>query len=256
MLKLFSFLIYCFVLLILFNKEAQANDNKIVVFAAASLTNALTDIANRYEIDFGVKIQTSFASSATLAKQIARGAPADLFISADQTWTQYLVDKHRIQPQSIKHLLSNALVLISPKNRPFRVNMMPNFPFEHAFSGRLCTGEVNAVPAGIYAKQALNYLGWWSLVQSRMVGNQNVRSTLALVARGECGAGIVYKTDAAISNQVMVIGTFPQQSHAPIIYPLALVNSASMKANHFYAYLQKPVAKQIFQHYGFISMME
>lgn len=256
MLKSISFFL-CFVIFtVLLSAQVQASEDKIVVFAAASLTNALTDIAKRYEHDHATKIKTSFASSATLAKQIARGAPASLFIAADQTWTQYLVDQHRITSQSTKNLLTNDLVLIAPKQHPFNVNMASNFPFAQAFSGKLCTGEVNSVPAGIYAKQALDHFGWWPLVQSRMVGTQNVRSTLALVARGECGAGIVYKTDAAISNKVTVVATFPKESHAPIIYPLALVNGAAAKTKHFYDYLQSHAAKQIFQHYGFISLNE
>jgi len=229
---------------------AQAGQ-KITVFAAASLTNAITEIAESYENEKGVNIQTSFAASSTLAKQIEKGAPADIFMSADGKWMSYLQDKRLIADGSLTNLLGNNLVLIAPKGKTFKVEMDKSFNFAGAFSGRVCTGETDSVPVGIYAKQSLKNLNWWDAIKMRLVGTQDVRAALVFVERGECEAGIVYETDAKISGKVQTIASFPDASHEPITYPLALVKGANAEAAGFYDYLKSDKAKAIFIKYGF-----
>lgn len=226
-------------------------EQKITVFAAASLTNAITEIAAAYEKGKTVKIQTSFASSSTLAKQIEKGAPADIFISADTKWMDYLQDKLAIDAASRTDLLTNHLVLIAPKGKTFKVEMNKGFNFAGAFSGRLCTGETESVPAGIYARQSLKHLNWWDSIKMRLVGTQDVRAALVFVERGECEAGVVYETDAMVSSKVDTVAKFPDNSHDPIIYPLALTKGASVQAQDFYQYMKSESAKTIFIKYGF-----
>ncbi len=239
-------------LLMLISTVSNAQD-KVTIFAAASLTNAITDIAAQYEKEQSVQIQTSFASSSTLAKQIEKGAPADIFISADTKWMSYLQDKNLLKADSKVNLLGNQLVLIAPKNRAFKVDMDKNFNIAAAFSGKLCTGQLDSVPAGIYAKQSLTSLNWWDAIKMRIVGTQDVRAALIFVERGECDAGIVYATDAKVSNKVEVLSVFPETSHDLIVYPLALVKTANAAATGFYDYLKSEKAKVIFNKYGFTT---
>ncbi len=229
---------------------ANAED-KVTVFAAASLTNALSEVSAQYEKTNATKIVHSFAASSTLAKQIEAGAPADIFMSADAKWMNYLGDKKLIDPASRRDLLGNKLVLIAPKGKVFAVKFDKGFDFAKAFDGRLCTGDIDSVPAGIYAKQSLTFLNWWDGVKTRIVGAQDVRGALAFVERGECAAGIVYETDAKISGKVEIVGTFPEDSHLPIVYPLAFVAGAKNMNRDYYDYLQKPEALAIFSRYGF-----
>ena len=231
-------------------------DEKVTVFAAASLTNALTDISalyekGHYEKEKDTKIVHSFAASSTLAKQIENGAPADIFISADTKWINYLQDKKLINTASRKEFLSNKLVLIAPKGRGFNVKFDKSFDFSKSFDGRLCTGDIDSVPAGIYAKDSLIYLNWWNDIKTRIVGTQDVRGALAFVERGECAAGIVYDTDAKISNKVEIVTTFPEESHKPIVYPMAFVVNAKNVNNDYFSYLQSSNALDIFKKYGF-----
>ena len=239
-------------ILMLMSTMSNAQD-KVTIFAAASLTNAITDIAAQYEKEQAVQIQTSFASSSTLAKQIEKGAPADIFISADTKWMSYLQDKTLLKVDSKVNLLGNQLVLIAPKNKTFKVEMDKSFNIAGAFSGKLCTGELESVPVGIYAKQSLKNLNWWDAVKMRIVGTQDVRAALVFVERGECDAGIVYATDAKVSNKVEVLSAFPDASHDLIVYPLALVKTASPAATGFYDYLKSEKAKAIFIKYGFTT---
>ena len=226
-------------------------EDKITVYAAASLTNALGEISAQYEKEKAVKIVQSYASSSTLAKQIENGAPVDIFISADTKWMDYLQDKKHIDTASRANLVSNKLVLIAPKDRAFSVQFDKTFDFAKAFDGRLCTGEVESVPAGIYAKQSLTSLNWWDGIKSRIVGTQDVRGALAFVERGECAAGIVYVTDALVSGKVAQIGSFPEDSHKPIVYPIALVKNEKNAGKEFLEYLQSPAASTVFSKYGF-----
>jgi len=233
------------------NSTCYADEKKITVFAAASLTEAVTQVAADFEKEKSVQIQTSFASSSTLAKQIENGAPAEIFIAADNKWMDYLQEKNLLKPANRVALLGNHLVLITPKDKAFKVEMNKDFNFANAFYGKLCTGETESVPVGIYAKQSLKSLSWWDTIKTRIVGTQDVRAALAFVARGECDAGIVYETDAKLSNKVENIATFPETSHEPIVYPLALVKNAGAQAADFYDYLQSAKAKAVFTKYGF-----
>ena len=228
-------------------------DEKVTIFAAASLTNAISEIAAEYEKMQQANIHTSFAASSTLAKQIEKGAPAEIFISADTKWMNYLQDKNLIKEGSKVNLLGNQLVLIAPKDKVFKADMDKSFNLAAAFSGRLCTGEMESVPVGIYAKQSLKSLNWWDSIKMRIVGTQDVRAALVFVERAECAAGIVYATDAKVSTKVEKVGVFPESTHEPIVYPLALLNNARPQAMVFYDYLRSEKAQTIFAKYGFYT---
>jgi len=222
----------------------------VTVYAAASLTDALGAVAQAYQTETGVAVKLSFAASSALAKQIEQGAPADLFASADTKWIDYLDAKGRIDHDSRRDLLGNELVLIAPAGKGFPVRMAGDFDLTAAFSGTLCTGVTESVPVGMYAKEALTRLGWWNALKSRVVGSEDVRAALSLVARGECDAGIVYATDARQSKGVEVIGRFPEDSHAPIVYPFVLVTQSG-DAKEFLRHLATPAALEVFARYGF-----
>lgn len=225
---------------------------QITLYAAASLTNALTEISKSYQNSHDVMIKTSFAGSSTLAKQIEAGAPAQIFASADSQWMDYLQKRNKLQANSRKDLLGNSLVLISPKNQTVSVTMDKSFDLAKAFTGKICTGDTASVPVGIYAKQALQHLGWWSGLEKRLVATEDVRTALAFVERGECAVGIVYETDTKISDKVAVVGRFPSQSHSKIVYPFALIAGASTASREFYQYLQSDTAQAVFSKYGFV----
>ena len=220
---------------------------EVTVYAAASLTNVLGELAKTYEASHDVKIKFSFAASGTLAKQIEAGAPADLFISADNKWMDYLDGKGKIDRNSRFNLVGNTLVLIAPKGKGFPVRLENDFDFGNAFKGKLCTGQTESVPVGIYAKEALAKLGWWDAIKGRVVGTDDVRAALDLVGRGEC-IGIAYATDARISNKVETIATFPEGFHSPIVYPAALVTQSG-EAKAFFDYLKG--SNKLFAGYGF-----
>ncbi len=241
-----------------FATPTLSHADNVMVFAAASLNNALTEIAQGYEATHpNDKIQTSFAASSTLAKQIQLGAPAQIFISADEPWMDALAKGNLLIEKSRVDLLANQLVLITPKDQPFPVIMDKSFHLPRAFTGKICLGNPDSVPAGKYAKQSLIAMGWWDELQPRVVPTEDVRSALAFVARGECPVGAVYTTDAMISDKVKIIGTFPNNSHAPIVYPLALLKTtenqtqSSASSQQFWQYLQQPAAQKIFHKYGF-----
>ena len=227
----------------------------VKVYAAASLTNAISDIAVIYEKQHPqTDIVPVFGASSALAKQIEAGAKSDLFFSADVDWMNYLIKKQIIDENKSKALLSNQLVLISPKKLNIAFKAQPNFNFAQSFKGHLCTGQMESVPAGKYAKQSLIKLNWLGSLKGRIVGTDDVRSALAFVERGECDVGIVYKTDALISKKVKVIGTFPENSHHPILYPLALTQQGEKNGDavQFEKFVKSsPQAKIIFQKYGF-----
>ena len=227
----------------------------VKVYAAASLTNAISDIAVIYEKQHPqTDIVPVFGASSALAKQIEAGAKSDLFFSADVDWMNYLIKKQMITQNKSKALLSNQLVLISPKKLNIAFKAQPNFNFAQSFKGHVCTGQMESVPAGKYAKQSLIKLNWLDSLKGRIVGTDDVRSALAFVERGECDVGIVYKTDALISKKVKVIGTFPENSHHPILYPLALTQQGEKNGDavQFEKFVKSsPQAKIIFQKYGF-----
>ena len=230
----------------------------VTVFAAASLNNVLTHIAQGYQSIYpNDKIQTSFAASSSLANQIKLGAPAQIFIAADRSWMDALAKKNMLVKGSRVDLLTNQLVLITLKNQSFTVVMDSKFDLANAFTGKICLGNPESVPAGQYAKQSLVALGWWDALQSRIVPTEDVRSALAFVARGECPLGVVYKTDALISDKVKIIGIFPSHSHAPIVYQLVLLKTrenqtkARASSQQFWHYLQQPAAQKNFRQHGF-----
>lgn len=234
---------------LLMQTHAVAAD-AITVYAAASLTNAVNELDAIYEQKNKTEVKTSYAGSSTLAKQIEAGAPADVFMSADVQWMDYLQNKQLVAPTDRINLLGNRLVVITPKEHPIKLKMDKSFDPTTAIQGKLCTGDTKSVPVGKYAKQALTSLGWWDKVQPRLVETEDVRAALNFVARGECQVGIVYATDAAISKDVVVAGIFPENTHPPIIYPVGLTkkNADSIK---FYKFLQSGQAKTIFKKYGF-----
>jgi molybdate transport system substrate-binding protein len=232
-------------------QAAGVAETPVRVFAAASLTNALEQIATQWQRAGHPRPVLAFAASSTLAKQIEAGAPADLFASADRKWMDYLDARNRIDRGSRVEMLGNTLVLIAPKGHRFDAKMQPGFRIADAFKGKLCTGEPDVVPVGIYAKQALEKLGWWKSLQPRVVGTDDVRTALAFVERGECGAGIVYASDARISRKVEVLAAFPANTHAPIVYPFALVKNARPEAAAFLAHLRTPQAAAVFRRHGF-----
>lgn len=225
-------------------------EQAITVYAAASLTNAIADVDAMYQQQKRVRVKTSYAGSSTLAKQIEAGAPADVFISADEQWMNYLQNKKLIVPNKRVNLLGNRLVLISPKAKPIKIKMDKSFDPSTAFQGKLCTGDTKSVPVGKYGKQALTGLGWWSKLEPRLVETEDVRAALNFVARGECQLGIVYATDAAISKDVTVVGIFPINTHTPIVYPLGLVKN-NPDALAFYQFVQSKQAHAVFKKYGF-----
>ena len=238
------------ILLLLAANTAHAADT-VTVFAAASLANALSEVSATYQQKKGTKVIHSFASSATLAKQIDAGAPADVYISANAEWMDYLQDRKRIVASSRRNLLSNRLVLVVPHGKMLPVKFDQGYNFARAFQGRLCMGNVDTVPAGKYAKQSLEYLKWWPDIRHRIVESQDVRAALAFVEREECRAGIVYESDARISNKVAIAGTFPESAHAPIVYPAALVAGGKNRGDGYLAYLQSPASQAIFIKHGF-----
>ena len=231
-----------------------AASDSITVFAAASTTNAVTEIGALFSQQNEERFLPSFASSSTLAKQIDNGAPADIYISANKKWMDYLEEKKMIESGTRIDLLSNRIVLIVPAGSSVdTIAIAPGFdllPF--IGDSRLSMGDPDHVPAGIYGKQALESLGVWAAVESHVARAKDVRAALALVEQGEAPVGLVYATDAAISKKVRVVGTFPETSHPPIVYPVAIVTGKQSPAtDRFMALLQSPEAKSIFEKYGF-----
>jgi molybdate transport system substrate-binding protein len=230
---------------------ARAADTQ--VFAAASLKNALDDVAARYEAATGKPVAVSYAASSALARQIEQGAPADIFISADLDWMDYLQGKDLVQPQTRVSLLGNRIVLVAPADSAVDIDIVEGFPLADLLGdGRLAMGDPAAVPAGKYGKAALERLGVWQTVEAKIAPAENVRAALALVARGEAPLGIVYRTDAVAEKGVKVVGTFPEETHPPIVYPVALVaSSTSPHAAAFLAFLRSAKARGAFEGQGF-----
>jgi molybdate transport system substrate-binding protein len=232
---------------------ARAQDAKLVIFAAASLKDALDEVNTAYQREKGQETATSYGASPTLAKQIEAAAPADVFISADLDWMDYLAKKNLIKPETRANLLGNQLVLIAPVNSGDKLTIAPNFPLAQALgNGRLAIADPNGVPAGKYGKAALESLGVWASVADRLAPAENVRATLALVSRGEAPLGIVYRTDANSDKGVQIVGTFPENTHPPIVYPIAVVAaSTNPGAPGYVAFLKSPTARPIFEKQGF-----
>ncbi|ESK41285.1 molybdate ABC transporter, periplasmic molybdate-binding protein [Acinetobacter nectaris CIP 110549] len=233
-----------------------AHADTVRIYAAASLTNAINEISSLYEKKYpDTKIVTSYAASSTLAKQVEVGAPSDIFFSADQDWMDYLVKKQKVSASQVRNLLVNELVVIAPQDSKVIFKAVPQFNFAQSFNGHLCTGQMESVPVGKYAKQSLIKLHWLGTLNNRIVGTDDVRSALAFVERGECDVGIVYKTDAMISRKVKILGTFPENSHGPISYPVAVTKQgeSNKDAQKLIQFITKDhQARIIFEKYGFV----
>ncbi len=232
---------------------AAAAGKPPLVLAAASLQEALNAAADAWAAKNHVRPVISYAASSALARQIMAGAPADLFISADEPWMDAVAAQKLLRPGARAVLLTNRLVLIAPKGQGGVLAIRHGFPLARALGeGRLAMADPDAVPAGKYGKAALTALGVWPDVEGRLARAENVRAALALVARGEAPYGIVYATDALAEPNVRVIGTFPANSHPPIRYPVAVLTSAqSPDASSFYHFLLSGAAQRIFRQHGF-----
>jgi molybdate transport system substrate-binding protein len=237
--------------------SALAQDDGLIIFAAASMKNALDEMDAAYTATTGIKVVASYAASSTLAKQIERGAPADVFVSADSDWMDYAIARKDIDENTRVNLLGNSLVLIAPTDSKLdHVGIEPGFDLAMlAGPGRIATGDVKAVPAGKYAKAALEKLGAWQAAAPKLAMAESVRAALMLVARAEAALGIVYATDARQEPTVKIIGTFPADSHPPIIYPVAATATAKPQAAKYLAFLRSAQAKVTFEKYGFTSLV-
>jgi len=230
---------------------AAAQNAAVTVFAAASLTDSLKQVADAYKARTSAAVTLSFNASSTLARQIEQGASADIFFSADTDWMDYLEKAGEIAPGTRKDLLGNRLVLVAASDAKSPPRIAPGFDLAGALgTGKLAMADPTSVPAGKYGKAALTALSVWDKVAPKVVQAENVRVALEYVARGEAPFGIVYATDAKIAP-VKVVGTFPENSHPPIIYPVALTKIASPAARAFLTFLEGPEARAIFEKAGF-----
>jgi molybdate transport system substrate-binding protein len=224
----------------------------IVVFAAASLTDAINEVGAAFTKETGVAIKPSFAASSALAKQIESGASADVFFPADEDWMDYLEKKQLLAPGTRHDVLANQLVLVAPADSTAKVRITTGAALVKAIGGaRVATGDPDSVPVGKYAKDALTKLGAWDALAPRLVRAENVRGALAYVARGEAPFGVVYLTDAKIDKNVKLLDTFPESTHAPIRYPIALTAKGSADAKRFAQFVSSKSASAIFEKYGF-----
>jgi molybdate transport system substrate-binding protein len=238
-----------------FGSPTHARDDKksaLLVFAAASLTNVLGELSQDWEKSSGVEVKLSFAASSVLARQIEAGGKADVFISADQEWMDYLQARDLIDKPTRRNLAGNRLVLIAPADSKLELKIAPGFGLAAALgTQRLATGDPDTVPVGRYARSALTSLGIWDEIHDRLVRADNVRSAMMFVARGEVPLGIVYTTDALVDSKVRIVDTFPENTHPPITYPGAVTRGADSEAIAFLDYLARPAARDTWKKYGF-----
>lgn len=243
---------------VLTSLPAAAQDQKhpaLLVFAAASLTNVLGDLSTAWTATSGVPVKLSFAASSVLARQIEAGGKADVFVSADQEWMDYLQQRALIQKPTRTNLVGNRLVLIAPADSKIELKIAPGFRLAEALGrGRLSTGDPDTVPVGKYARSALVSLGIWDEIQDRLVRAENVRSAMMYVSRGEAPLGIVYTTDALIDPKVRIVDTFPANTHAPITYPGAVTRGARGDAIGYLNFLSSPQARDTWKKYGFLEL--
>ena len=247
---------YLIALLLLIPLSATAKQT-LTVFAAASLTNAMQDIGVLWTAAGHGKVVFSFAASSTLAQQVEHGAPADIFISADEKWMDDLAAHQALATGTRHDLVGNSLVLVEPQASMKPITLVQGTKLDTVLglAGRLAVGDPAHVPAGIYAQQALQKLGLWQSLQTRLAPADSVRSALRLVELGEAPAGIVYATDVGVSPKLAIAGTFPAASHDPIVYPVAIVKSGDTKgARDFLSFLNTQPARDVFEHYGFSNL--
>jgi molybdate transport system substrate-binding protein len=231
---------------------AGPGTSPVTVFAAASLTNVLEELGRDFTKATGVPVRFSFAASSVLARQIEAGARADVFLSADQEWMDYLEQRGRIAKSSRRNLLGNRLALIAPADSDIQLKIAPGFPLAGALGkGRFVTGDPDTVPVGRYARSALTSLGVWNDVSDRLVRAEDVRHALMFVARAEAPLGIVYETDARADSRVRLVGLFPETSHQPITYPVASMPGANADAARFLEFIGSDAARVLFERDGF-----
>jgi molybdate transport system substrate-binding protein len=232
---------------------ARAEVKAPVVFAASSLKDALDAVNAEWKKESGKEATISYAASSALAKQIEQGAPADIFVSADEDWMNYLADRKLIKPETRFDLVGNKLVLIAPTDSKLTATISSGFPLASLLGdGHLAMADTASVPAGKYGKAALEKLGVWDGVKDKIAQAENVRAALSLVSRGEAPLGIVYATDAKSDPKVKVLDTFPESTHAPILYPIAITAASSnAEAPSFLAYLKTAAAQTAFEAQGF-----
>jgi molybdate transport system substrate-binding protein len=234
---------------------ASARAGELLIFAAASQREALDMAIAAYRQISSDTVKVSYLSSSVLARQIERGAPADLFISANPKWMDYLQTRGLIDPSTRTDMFRNRLVLVTAQDGPAgQVDLKNGFDLAGLVSdGRLAVGDPDHVPAGLYAREAMQSLGVWKSVESRLARAENVRAALALVARGEASYGIVYTSDAVADKTVKVVGTFPEDSHSRIVYPAAVIANSKNphRARAFLDFLNTPKADKIYRQFGF-----
>ena len=232
---------------------ASAQAESIRIFAAASTTNAVGDIIKAYTIETGKTVVPSFASSSTLAKQIDQGAPADVYLSANPKWMDFIEGKNLVAPGTRTSLLGNRITLIQPGAGELSIEISKEMDLAGILGDdKLAMGDPDHVPAGIYGRKALESLGLWESVSPKAARAKDVRAALALVERAEAPLGIVYATDAAISKKIKVVALFPENTHPPIIYPACIIKGkAGDDARAFFEFLKGPKAAEIFKAYGF-----
>jgi molybdate transport system substrate-binding protein len=233
---------------------ASTAPGDICIFAAASTTESLSELAKTWESTHQQKVVCSFGASTTLAHQIQSGAPADLFLAADEASMDVLAASHDIQDSTRRDLLGNHLVLVAPTGSDLTVRFTRDFNFSTAFTGKIAIGDPAHVPAGTYAKEALTTLGWWDQVKDRTAPADNVRAALRLVETQVCALGVVYATDAAASTKIVTIGAFPDDTHQPILYPIAETAHARPHAAAFAAWLAGDEAAEIFTAHHFVHL--
>jgi len=235
---------------------AVAQAAELVVFAAASLKEALDEAAKLYAAQGGQAPRISYAASPALARQIESGAPADMFISADLDWMEYLQQRNLIQPGTRKNWLGNQLVIAVPADTPLTLDIKPGFDLARALKGgRLSMADPDSVPAGKYGKAALQNLGVWNSVEGAVIRAENVRAALLFVSRGEAPLGIVYATDVASDPAVKVAGVFPENTHPPIVYPIAITaGSSNPDARRLLDFLTSATAQPSFEKRGFTAL--
>jgi molybdate transport system substrate-binding protein len=240
-------------LLISFNTFSK---ERVLVFAASSVSSAMKEIVEKFEKQSSLKVTLSYASSSSLARQIERGAPADIFISAHNRWVDYLIDKRVLKKEMTKDLLGNSLVLIAPSYSKVKETVLNNGKsLSKVLQGeRLACANTSVVPAGIYAKKSLEGLGLWNQLENKLSNSKSVRAALALVERGESPLGIVYKSDALISNKVKVISNLPLLDKDKIRYSLALISFKNEGAIKLFDFLNSNEARIILKKYGFNTL--
>jgi molybdate transport system substrate-binding protein len=234
---------------------ALAQTADVTVFAAASLKNALDAIVAKYQSETGKRVAVSYAATSALARQIEQGAPADIFLSADLDWMDYLQAKSFIKTETRRSLLGNRIVLVAPVDRAKPIELKPGALGAALGDGRLAIGSVASVPAGKYGKAALEKLGLWGEVSGKLAEAENVRAALVFVSRGEAPLGLVYETDAKADPKVAIVARFPETSHPPIVYPVALTaSSRSETATDFLRILRSPASAETFAREGFTML--